>query len=473
MIVDVNTARSDVQQFGINASYTLTEIATGKAVATGTTTARVSYDNPGQQQRFANARGQRDAENRAAKVIADRYQGAAGILFRRRHVKQRSTHPASSPGLTRRSRLERLERNSPGRGMVALKTSEVDAFVARPSTDRPIVLLCGPDAGLVHERAEKIINASVDDPRDPFALVRIEGDALASEPSRLVEEAHTVPLFGGRRAVWIKAGSRPFPAAVEAVVASPPTDCRIVIEAGDLKRTSPVRAVCEKAKCAVVLPCYPDTERDLARLIDDEMRDAGLAIAPDARAALVSLIGGDRQGSRSEIRKLALYAHGRDRVVLEDVIAVVTDASALGLDDVIDAAFAGRTAETESQFSKALAAGTSSGTILSWARALRHPASQGAARPRCRREQLRRDAKLHPAGPFPPHRRGGGRAAELDRAAAAARHGAARGHGLQHAAHHRAFGCAGPARAARRSPSRPAAASGDFGASSAPGLALG
>jgi LPS-assembly lipoprotein len=71
VIVDVNTARSDVQQFGINASYVLTEIATGKAVATGTTSARVSYDNPGQQQRFANARGQRDAENRASKVISE------------------------------------------------------------------------------------------------------------------------------------------------------------------------------------------------------------------------------------------------------------------------------------------------------------------------------------------------------------------------------------------------------------------
>ena len=123
-----------------------------------------------------------------------------------------------------------------------------NVFVARPNPERPIVLVCGPDAGLVHERAEKIINASVDDPNDPFALVRIEGDALASEPSRLVEEAHTVPLFGGRRAVWVKAGSRNFAAAVEALVAAPPTDCRIVIEAGDLRRTAPLRAICEKAK---------------------------------------------------------------------------------------------------------------------------------------------------------------------------------------------------------------------------------
>ena len=251
--------------------------------------------------------------------------------------------------------------------MVALKAADVDAFVARPNPERPIVLLFGPDAGLVHERAEKLINASVDDPRDPFALVRIEGDALASEPSRLVEEAHTVPLFGGRRAVWIKSGSRNFAAAVEAVVASPPVDCRIVIEAGDLKRNAPLRAICEKAGSAAVLPCYADNERDLARLIDDEMRDAKLTITPDARAALVSLIGGDRQASRSEIRKLALYAHGKDRVVLEDVIAVVADASALRLDAVVDAAFAGRASDTEAQFSKALSAGTSSGSIISWA----------------------------------------------------------------------------------------------------------
>src|ERR1700704_3124152 len=149
--------------------------------------------------------------------------------------------------------------------MVAIKNRDADAFVARPSPAQPIVLLYGPDAGLVHERAKKIIDSSVDDTNDPFALVRIDGDVLASDPSRLVEEAHTVPLLGGKRPVWVRAGSRNFAAAVEAVVASPPTDCRIVIEAGDLRRTAPVRAICEKAKSAAVLPCFADTERDLTR----------------------------------------------------------------------------------------------------------------------------------------------------------------------------------------------------------------
>jgi DNA polymerase-3 subunit delta len=262
--------------------------------------------------------------------------------------------------------------------MVALKSAEIESFVARPNPARPVVLVFGPDAGLVSERVGKIIQASVDDVRDPFALVHLEGDALASEPSRLAEEAHTVPLFGGKRTVWVKAGGRNFAAAVEAVLATPPIDCRIVIEAGDLRRSAPVRVVCEKAKSAAVIACYPDNERDLVRLVDDEMREGGLTIAPEARTALVSLLGGDRQASRSEIRKVALYAHGKKNVALDDVLAVAADATSLALETLVDAAFAGRAGDAETQFSKALGAGTSAGTIVSTA--LRHVIQMHRAR---------------------------------------------------------------------------------------------
>jgi LPS-assembly lipoprotein len=81
IIVDIHTSRPDVQISGINATYTLTEIATNKIVVTGQTFARVSYDAPGQQQRFARLRGLRDAESRAAKVIADNVMGRLTSYF--------------------------------------------------------------------------------------------------------------------------------------------------------------------------------------------------------------------------------------------------------------------------------------------------------------------------------------------------------------------------------------------------------
>ena len=53
--------------------------------------------------------------------------------------------------------------------MVALRGKDIDAFLARPDPGRPIILLYGPDAGLVHERADALVASAVDDPNDPPA----------------------------------------------------------------------------------------------------------------------------------------------------------------------------------------------------------------------------------------------------------------------------------------------------------------
>lgn len=248
--------------------------------------------------------------------------------------------------------------------MVALRGREIDAYLAKPDSARPIILLFGPDAGLVRERADALANSAVDDPNDPFSMVRLDGDELASEPSRLVDEAMTVPLFGGRRAIRVKAGSRSFASGVETLTEMALKDCRIVIEAGELRPDAPLRKACEKARNAVAIGCYPDGERDLAKLIDDELRASDLRIAPDARATLIALLGGDRQASRNEIRKLALYAHGKREVTLEDIEAIVTDASGLALDPIVDGAFAGRAADVEVTFRKAMASGVYPGMII-------------------------------------------------------------------------------------------------------------
>jgi DNA polymerase-3 subunit delta len=248
--------------------------------------------------------------------------------------------------------------------LVALRGKDIDSFLARPDPGRPIILLYGPDAGLVRERADALMASAVDDPNDPFSLVRLDGDELAAEPSRLVDEAMTVPLFGGRRAIRVRAGSRSFAAGVDTLADMSVKDCRIVIEAGELRAESPLRKACEKAKNAVAIGCYPDTERDLARLIDEELRLANLRIAQDARATLMGLLGGDRQASRNELRKLALFAHGKGEITLDDVMTVVSDASDLKLDPIVDAAFAGNPAVVESEFAKAMVAGTYPGLII-------------------------------------------------------------------------------------------------------------
>ncbi len=81
VIVDINTARPEVENYGLNASYTLVDLSNGHTVVSGNTFSRVTYDIPGQEQRFAGARGLRDAENRAADVLARAIQVRLASYF--------------------------------------------------------------------------------------------------------------------------------------------------------------------------------------------------------------------------------------------------------------------------------------------------------------------------------------------------------------------------------------------------------
>jgi LPS-assembly lipoprotein len=81
VIVDINSGRPDLENYGLDASFSLTEIATGKVVLTSQTSTRVSYDIPGSEQRFARVRALRDSENRAAGVVADQIRTRLASYF--------------------------------------------------------------------------------------------------------------------------------------------------------------------------------------------------------------------------------------------------------------------------------------------------------------------------------------------------------------------------------------------------------
>lgn len=254
--------------------------------------------------------------------------------------------------------------------MVAVKAGDVEGVLRRPDPRILVYLVYGPDTGLANERARKLAERAVDDPADPFQLIRLDGDTVAAEPGRLADEAGTLGLFGSRRAIWVKPTSRNIATAVEAVLDGPAGETTVVIEAGDLGKTSPLRTLCERSQKALALPCYADGDRDLGTLVDETFRDARIGLTRDARALILSNLGGDRLATRGELAKLLLYAHGKSEVGVEDVDAILSDVSSLALDAVVDAAFAGDAAGLEAGCRRLASEGVAGAAILS--AALRH-----------------------------------------------------------------------------------------------------
>ena len=245
--------------------------------------------------------------------------------------------------------LARLHRTEPGRreapsalglwtcAMSVVNSFAADGFIQRLPKEIRFYLVHGSDEGLAHERVRAIVRNLIGADLDPLRLVRLEGDAVARDSGALADEAYAISMFsGGDRAIWIDAQGRDLLPALEPLFGRPPTDCTIVVKAGQLKKGTGLRAAFESSPARAAIECYSDDANALESLIDAEAHAAGVAIAPEARAALVGMVGADRQTTRGEIAKLMLYTRGQAQITAEDVEAIVSDAAPSNLDEVID-----------------------------------------------------------------------------------------------------------------------------------------
>jgi DNA polymerase-3 subunit delta len=235
-----------------------------------------------------------------------------------------------------------------------LSGGQAERFCRRPDPACPVILVHGPDEGLVRERVERLIRTVLDDPRDPFRSSELSLDQVKSEPACLADEARSLCLLGGRRVIRLRQATDQATAACRNLLALNPIEALVVIDAGELAAGSSLRRLIEGAPHAVALACYRDEGQGLAAFVDQQLAARGLHLDPDARAWLLDHVGADRGVTRSELDKLALYlgdgpdgAGSARRATLDAVAAVVGDSAALGLDDLVHGAALGQMAAVE------------------------------------------------------------------------------------------------------------------------------
>ena len=222
-----------------------------------------------------------------------------------------------------------------------VKSHEADKYVASPPKGLTLALVYGPDAGLVQERAEKLLKSVVPDLTDAFNVSDLSESTLLADPARLSDEAASISMMGGRRVVRVRGAGNDLAGLLESFADDPKGDALVVIEAGDLAKTSALRKIFDGHKTAAAVQCYPDSVRDLGDVVRDALRAEGLSIAPDALEDAVSRLGSDRGVTRREIEKLLLYMHGKKQVALEDVRAVMGDEAEARSESACDAAAGG------------------------------------------------------------------------------------------------------------------------------------
>lgn len=239
--------------------------------------------------------------------------------------------------------------------MTRVSSSDADKLSASPPKGWVAVLLFGANSGLVRERADKLARSVVPDLSDAFRVADLGADVLRKDPARLGDEVGAISMFGGRRVVRVRDATDGLCELFEGFLGDPLGDAFVVVEAGELNKTSALRKLFEGAKTAGAIECYDDRPEDAARLIRETLDGAGWKAEADALAYLTDALQTDRRLLRSELEKLAVYlGTGKGGTLTRAEAAVlIGDSGAVEADEIADAVVAGELAKLDRLIVKA------------------------------------------------------------------------------------------------------------------------
>ncbi len=243
--------------------------------------------------------------------------------------------------------------------MVAIKSHLADKYIKEPPQTLLACLIYGTDEGRISENASVLARNWSEKYGDGGEIIRIDERALSENPDIVSIELRSTPMFGGRSVIRLTAGNRIKPGYISELLELEPENF-LIMEAGNLKPSSALRKLFEKAKNTAAIPCYPDESRDIDRLVEEELVNKGISVSPQARKILQDNLGSDRGISRQELEKLALYAHDKQRIDLEDIEAMIGDSSRLAYDQLITLILSGDGSGALQKLERLLATGQTS-----------------------------------------------------------------------------------------------------------------
>ncbi len=193
---------------------------------------------------------------------------------------------------------------------------------------KPFIFICGQDDFLVTRLGQERFAALAADVTDEFGREIINGfaanvDEVGAAVSRFRESIQTLPMFGGRRVVWLKdvnfladsvtgraESTERIVGDLQALLAAVnPEETAVLITAAPVDRRRSFLKWCEKSADFVLVGGESaGSDEAMAAVVLAEARTLGAAFAPGAVEMLLARVGANTRLLVEEVRKLANYA---------------------------------------------------------------------------------------------------------------------------------------------------------------------
>ncbi len=250
--------------------------------------------------------------------------------------------------------------------MTLLRPADHARFIEKGCLTAPVILLYGPDDGRIRASINQIVATLLGPKPDALARVDMDAEALNADPPRLADERASMGMFSEKRVVIVRQAGKLTKTLWQHALADVETDsgCTLLLDGGDLAKTSPLRSAAESMPNIPVLALYPPDRGDLETLATRMLAQASIRTQPDAIRALCEDLGADYGLAVREIEKLALYLGTGGTLAIGDHRAIVPAAGGDSESELIDDAFESNIAGIEHKLLPGLGRITTPGTLI-------------------------------------------------------------------------------------------------------------
>jgi DNA polymerase-3 subunit delta len=248
--------------------------------------------------------------------------------------------------------------------MAVLKPHEIEQFIKSPDDGISAILLYGTNEGRIKNIATRIVKSIIGSLDDPFNLVFLNETQLKDTPGLLRDEALALSFTGGKKVIRVTDPGPAFTRQLSGFLDENTSTNLLLVETGNLTKTSAVRKAFEKSAHSLAIAFYDDNPRDLANLIAQQAGENQISIDSVATSFLIETVGINRSILLSELNKLFSYCALSKTITVQDIQAICNDPLNNSLDELVDFTLVGDLVHSIDRFQQLVSSGVDPVKIL-------------------------------------------------------------------------------------------------------------
>jgi DNA polymerase-3 subunit delta len=228
------------------------------------------------------------------------------------------------------------------------------------SSEKPFTFICGADDFLVGRLGTERFAALAAEVTDEFSREVLSGFAnnvseVETAINRFRETVQTVPMFGGRRVIWLKdvsfladtvtgraESTLKLVEDLQQILAQVnPAETVVLVTAAPVDRRRSFPKWCEKNADFALVGGGDDDGSALESVVLAEARALGAAFSPDAVRLLLAKVGSNTRLLVEEVHKLATYAAEGERIEEQHVAELTPNVAEGDFFEAAEAFFSG------------------------------------------------------------------------------------------------------------------------------------